>query len=109
MGNTVRGNSLVWDGSGARPTIFDQQKFTQDNQAIEINKQTIANGKWDSWLKPIGVGVGVVNMGMNIGMYGTKKKSLKAQTNYYNEQVADSQAERTHRTNTRNHNKKVMR
>ena len=82
--------------------------LTDRTNTNTIREQTIDNGKWDSWLKPVGVGVGVVNMGMNIGMYGTKKKDLKAQTSYLNTQKKDLEAETLHRSNVRTHNKEVM-
>lgn len=78
-------------------------------QEYEMNKLDMeAQTGWQSWLKPIGVGVSAVNMGLNIGMYGDQKDSLKAKTNLANEKITDLKTERDYRTKTRANNTRVM-
>lgn len=82
---------------------------TLKKQQIDMNDQTINSGKWDSWLKPLGVGMSAVNMGLNVGMYGTNKKNIKAKTNLYNTQIADLKDQVADRKQVREHNREVMR
>jgi hypothetical protein len=72
---------------------FIRQSVINDGTSSTVKdkylKTLTDNASWDPWLKGAGVGVGVVNMAMNMGMYGTNKRNAQAQTNLYNTQVAE--------------------
>ena len=84
-------------------------KFGEILDVDDVDTTTADTGNWESWLKPVGVGIGAVNMGLNVGMYGDKKRNLKAQTNYYNTQITDLNDKITDRKEVRKHNREVMR
>lgn len=94
-------NSLYEDDINTGNVDYTTAKTKLINQQIE-------NGEWDPWLKGAGVGVGVVNMAMNIGKYGAEKDNLKAQTKYYDTQVADLTDKIADRKVVRDNNRKVM-
>ncbi|PIF04541.1 MAG: hypothetical protein CSA86_01790 [Arcobacter sp.] len=84
-----------------------QEQLNQ--QQFDLNEQLLNNGKNWSWLKPAGVFVGAANMGMNIGMYGHKRRNLKSQTKYYDAQTDDIRDRIADRKEVREHNRRVMR
>lgn len=83
-------------------------QFDLDTEKAKYYNTMTQNAEWDAWLKPVGVGVGAVNMALNIGKYGSEKANLKAQTKYYDTQVADLTDKIADRKVVRDNNRRVM-
>ena len=95
---------LVWNGYGNN---------TSTGVGFNLNNNDAQNKYWDlatqkmqydldqqknAFLSPntsqaIGAGIGLANLAMNIGMYGTNKKAAQAQSDYYKNQIAVAQDE----------------